>query len=142
MIPSVWLPRKQKIVPRTVLCSGARVLIFKHFRGILDDVEAFKGGAGEYLKNLSKRSKVSRAYSAHQSVGLELAGILNDAAHKALYIRLAKKYTDHHSLMILAKDVASKPSVQNKGAYFMRLLHGEKKTTETKNGTKNTPDTQ
>ncbi len=105
-------------------------------------MEAITGGAGEYLKNLSKRGKSSRAYSAHQSVGLELAGILNDAAHKALYIRLAKKYTDHHSLMILAKDVAGKPSVQNKGAYFMRMLHGEKKIPDGKNGTKNTPDMQ
>ena len=93
----------------------------------MDGVEAFGGISSDYLANLAKRGKESKAYSAHQLVGLQLAEILGDAAHTALYIRIAKLHTDHHALMILAKDIAGKPSVQNKGAYFMRLLHGERK---------------
>ena len=94
---------------------------------MIDGVEAFGGITGDYLNDLAKRGKESKAYSAHQLAGLQLADILGDRAHTALYISIAKRNPDHHSLMILAKDIAGKPSVQNKGAYFMRLLHGEKK---------------
>ncbi len=104
-------------------------LISARFRGILDGVEALGGSTGDYFKNLAKRGKESKAYSAHQLAGLELADILGDRAHTALYIKIAKQNPDHHRLMILAKDIAGKPSVQNKGAYFMRLLYNGKKDT-------------
>ena len=108
----------------------------------MDGVEGLRGITGDYFKDLSKRGKESKAYSAHQLAGLQLAEILCDAAHKSLYIRLAKSHADHHALMILAKDIAGKPSVQNKGAYFMRMVHGERKEARKTDGKKNTPHQQ
>jgi len=80
----------------------------------------------EYLKALRERSKTSRAYQKHQQTGLELAEILEDPGHKALYIKLAKEHGTG-KLMTLAKDIAGKKDVKNKGAYFMRVLHEEMK---------------
>lgn len=74
----------------------------------------------DYLKILKERSKISRVYSKHQLTGLILSQILDDETHKALYIRLAKR-GDSERLMTLAKDVAEKRSVENRGAYFMKL---------------------
>ena len=76
----------------------------------------------DYFELLKKRAKESRVYSKHQLVGLELAQILEDDAHKSLYMKLAKKY-DADELLKLAKSVSEKENVENKGAYFMKLLH-------------------
>lgn len=78
----------------------------------------------DYIKQLAERKKTSRAYHEHQLIGLEIAQILEDAKHKSLYIRLAKKY-GKEKLLPLAKSVAERKDVRNKGAYFMRVLHSE-----------------
>lgn len=77
-----------------------------------------------YLKKISERTKISRIYSDYQCIGLEVAGILSDDTHKALYIKLAKQF-GKEKIMILAKSVAEIKNVRNKGAYFMKLLYDE-----------------
>ncbi len=79
-----------------------------------------------YINLLKERRADSRVYFRHQSVGLELAETLGDERHKSLYMKLAKDY-DAQALLELAKDVAARKNVQNKGAYFMKLLTGVKK---------------
>lgn len=99
-------------------------------------MEAFKNFSGDYFKGLAGRASESKVYSAHQEVGLELATILHDRFHKALYIKLAKTHDDHQRLLMLAKDIASRQGVANKGAYFMRLLFDGEQY-DGKNGKKN-----
>ncbi len=80
-----------------------------------------------YLEELKKRSKESRVYRKHQLTGLLIAEILQDEKHKALYIKLAKA-DNGDRLLGLAKDVAERKNIKNKGAYFMRLVtmdHGK-----------------
>ncbi|HXF44144.1 MAG TPA: hypothetical protein VNK70_01635 [Candidatus Paceibacterota bacterium] len=79
-----------------------------------------------YLQVLRERKEESRVHFKHQSTGLALAEILGDTKHKTLYMKLAKKH-DAEILIGLAKDVASRRGVKNKGAYFMRLLTGKKR---------------
>ena len=74
----------------------------------------------QYLEELKNRSKTSRIYKSHQLTGLEIANILEDWRHKSLYIKLAKEYG--HRLLEIAKSVAEKDNVKNKGAYFMKVL--------------------
>lgn len=79
-----------------------------------------------YLKILAGRAKKSKVHTSYQFLGLTLAELLNDDRHKALYMRLAKKYGGDH-LLQLAKKISEKKNVKNKGAYFMRMLFdGEK----------------
>ena len=80
------------------------------------------GFGGEYLDLIKERKKISKAYKKHQFIGLELAEILDDPGHKSFYIKLAKE-ENPEELLSLAKDVASRKGVRNKGAYFMRLWH-------------------
>lgn len=77
-----------------------------------------------YLDKLRKRAEESKVYSEHQMTGLMLAEILHDEEHKSLYMKLAKEY-DTDRLMRLAKDIADRPNIENRGAYFMRLLHSD-----------------
>jgi hypothetical protein len=79
----------------------------------------------DYLETLKKRAKESRVYSYHQLVGLTLAEILEDDKHKALYMKLAKLHNSD-KLLKLAKDVAERKNIKNKGAYFMKLLYDGK----------------
>lgn len=79
-----------------------------------------------YIKTLEERSRTSKVYKKHQLVGLELTELLSDNKHKALYIKLAKKYKAE-KLIPLAKDISERKNIKNKGAYFMRVLFGEKK---------------
>jgi len=74
-----------------------------------------------YLEELKKRAKESHVYRKYQLIGLEIAQILGDEAHKSLYIKLAKEM-DGDRLLRLAKEVADRKNVTNKGAYFMSLL--------------------
>ncbi len=85
-----------------------------------------KSPGKKYIDLLKERKSTSRVYVPHQSVGLVLAEILDDEKHKSLYMKLAKEY-DVQTLMGLAKDVASRRGVRNKGAYFMRLFTEAKK---------------
>jgi hypothetical protein len=78
-----------------------------------------------YFDELKRRARESRVYSEHQLIGLMLAEILADEKHKSLYMRLAKKYNSD-MLLQLAKNVAERKSVDNKGAYFMKLLQNAK----------------
>lgn len=75
----------------------------------------------EYLETLKARSKESRVYKPHQMTGLMLADLLEDPDHKSLYMRLAKIY-DNEILLRIAKDLADRKNVQNRGAYFMKVL--------------------
>ena len=76
----------------------------------------------DYLEELKKRKKESRVYSEHQLVGLLIAEILEDDKHKSLYIKMAKDYNPD-KLLKLAKSVAERKNVENKGAYFMKLFY-------------------
>lgn len=73
-----------------------------------------------YLAELSRRSAESRVYRKFQLIGLEIADILDDRKHKALYIKLAKE-GNIDRLLSIAKDVADRKNIKNKGAYFMRV---------------------
>lgn len=85
----------------------------------MDDI---KNIGNKYFEILKERSKKSKVYRPHQLTGLTLAEILEDPEHKSLYMRLAKIY-DNHELIRLAKNLSDKKNVENKGAYFMKLLH-------------------
>ncbi len=74
-----------------------------------------------YLEKLKKRATKGRVYREYQDTGLMLAGILRDEKHKALYIKLAKN-RDKQELLSIAKRVAEREDVKNKGAYFTRIL--------------------
>jgi hypothetical protein len=78
----------------------------------------------DYIEELKKRKKESRVYKEYQLVGLLISEVLGDEAHKALYIKLAKE-GNPDKLLKLAKSVAERKNVDNKGAYFMRLFHDE-----------------
>lgn len=75
----------------------------------------------DYLAELNKRSKESRVFESFQLHGLEIADMLDDRKHKALYIKLAKS-GPIEELRRLASQIRDNPSVKNKGAYFMACL--------------------
>gem|GEM_PF-1502056 len=87
---------------------------------------------GKYLEEMNKRGQKSRVYREFQLIGLEISQILGDNAHKALYIKLAKKF-DKSRLLSLAKSVAEKKDILNRGAYFMKVLHSPATTSLMKN---------
>jgi hypothetical protein len=74
-----------------------------------------------YVEKLKQRAKDSHVYRKFQLMGLEISQILGDEKHKALYIKLAQQ-GDGDDLMKIAKDVAERKNIQNKGAYFMKIL--------------------
>ena len=78
----------------------------------------------DYIEKLGERKKKSRAYREFQLIGLEVAGILEDPPHKSLYIKLTKLHGKSR-ILSLAKSVAERKNIKNKGAYFMRLLKNE-----------------
>lgn len=82
----------------------------------------------DYLEELKKRKKESRVYSEHQLVGLFVAEVLEDEEHKSLYIKLAREH-DSDKLLKLAKSVAERKNVENKGAYFMKLFYSDDEDT-------------
>lgn len=75
----------------------------------------------EYINTLKERAKKSRVYQKHQLTGLLIAQLLNDEKHKSLYIKLAKKH-NNDDLLRIAKEVAERKKIKNKGGYFMRVL--------------------
>ncbi len=79
-----------------------------------------------YLEELKKRAKRSKVYKKYQLTGLTIAQALNDEKHKSLYIKLAQN-GDEEQLLRLAKDVADRKGIRNKGAYFMTLFTAAKK---------------
>lgn len=74
-----------------------------------------------YLDELKRRSGESRVYSEHQLMGLLIAEALQDEEHRSLYMKLAKSH-NADTLLKIAKDVADRPNVENKGAYFMKII--------------------
>lgn len=78
----------------------------------------------DYLEALKTRAKQSKVYRPYQLHGLEIAEILGDEKHTSLYIKLAKEY-DAQTLRALARSVAEKRDVKNKGAYFMAVWAAE-----------------
>ncbi len=80
---------------------------------------------GSYMKEVPDRGKKSHVHKEFQEIGLMVAELLCDAPHKALYIKLAKEL-GKDKILTLAKSVAERREVSNRGAYFMSVLHGEK----------------
>ena len=74
--------------------------------------------AKEYIKELKKRAKESHIYKEYQLTGVNIAEILSDEKHKALYIKLAKQ-KDNDMLLRLAKNINEKKGIKNKCSYFM-----------------------
>ncbi|MBI4087421.1 MAG: four helix bundle protein [Candidatus Liptonbacteria bacterium] len=77
----------------------------------------------DYLDKLKKRASESKVYKKYQLIGLEISQTLEDEKHKSLYIKLAKEGNPER-LLRLAKEVAEKKNVKNKGAYFMSIAKG------------------
>ncbi len=73
------------------------------------------------MEELKRRSGESKVYSEHQLMGLLIAEALGDGAHKSLYMKLAKSHNADRLLKV-AKDVAERENVKNKGAYFMKII--------------------
>ena len=84
-----------------------------------------KGKIKKYIDLLKERSEEKRVTRPYQMTGLEIAEILGDKEHKSLYIKLAKEMNNQF-LLELARDVAERPNIENKGAYFMTLLKKKK----------------
>ncbi|HEY4523857.1 MAG TPA: hypothetical protein VJK04_03235 [Candidatus Paceibacterota bacterium] len=77
---------------------------------------------GTYLEILQERGKTSKVYQKHQLIGLEIAELLGDESHKSFYMKLAKGINAER-LLGIAKDVALRKQIRNKGAYFMKIIH-------------------
>lgn len=84
-------------------------------------MEDFSKASNRYFETLRDRAKKSRVYKPYQMTGLMLAEILDDAEHKSLYMRLSRQY-DSSDLLRLAKNLEERKNIQNKGAYFMRMI--------------------
>lgn len=78
-----------------------------------------------YIEELRERSQKTHVHSKHQLLGLEIAEILEDDKHKALYIKLAKD-GNAPALKRLAQEVKERRGIKNKGAYFMKLWKMER----------------
>lgn len=91
--------------------------------------------ANDYIKTLKDRRKESHIYRKFQLIGLEIADLLNDKEHKALYIKLSKE-KNPETLLAIAKDVSLRKNIANKGGYFMKVLQSQfpkpEKTKKTK----------
>lgn len=74
----------------------------------------------EYLEEIRKRAIKSHVYSQHQLIGLEIARLLDDEAHKTFYMKLAKE-RGTQELLSIARDVSER-DIKNKGSYFMKIL--------------------
>jgi|GEM_PF-939241 len=87
-----------------------------------------------YLNLLKERSKKSHVYREYQLTGLEVAEMLHDQTHKALYMKLAKQY-GVSALFSVARRIYDQKEVKNKGAYFMKVFFSEfgKPTRQKKN---------
>ena len=87
-------------------------------------MESLHNEGSKYLEKISERQKDKHITREFQLIGLEVAEILHDHAHKALYIKLTKQFGKDR-ILSLAKTVAENKHVDNQGAYFMRALYGK-----------------
>jgi len=86
-----------------------------------------------YMDKVRTRRKTSsRVSRPYQLLGLEIADLLEDRKHKALYIKLAKE-KNPIELLRLAKEVQEQKTIINKGAYFMSIISGTTMETGAKN---------
>ena len=85
----------------------------------------FENAKISYLDVVKNRKKDNRVSQEFQLIGLEVADILNDREHKALYIKLTKEI-GKYKIMSLAKTVAEMKDIENMGAYFMKVLYDPK----------------
>lgn len=84
-----------------------------------------------YRALLAQRAAKKRINHQFQLIGLEIAVILGDLAHKSLYMKYAKEYGSDR-MLALAKDVAERRDVDHKAAYFMRVLENMRNDEEIK----------
>jgi len=91
-----------------------------------------------YLELLKERNKESHIYREYQLTGLEVAGMLGDKTHKALYMKLAKQY-GAGALLSVAKRISEQKEIKNKGAYFMKVFFSEFGKPNNKKETHNEP---
>ena len=84
-----------------------------------------------YLDRIRERAKESHIHSRHQMIGLMVADALEDSAHKALYIKMARD-ENGEKMLYMAKSIAENSKVENKGAYFMKVWRMENKATPKK----------
>lgn len=75
----------------------------------------------QYLQELKRRQGKKQITQNFQFIGLEVANLLHDFKHKALYIKLAKEF-GADKILALAKDVAERRNIANPGAYFMSII--------------------
>ncbi len=87
-------------------------------------MENIKKLSEKYFESLSERSRQSRVYHDYQLIGLQLAEILQDRPHRALYIKLAKNYNSD-KLLDLVNRIAERGDIKNKGAYFMSVFYAD-----------------
>lgn len=80
----------------------------------------------QYLKTLKERASKRNITQEFQLIGLEVATILHDLPHKALYIKYTKEYGADR-ILSLAKDVAQRKDIKNLGAYFMSIVENLRK---------------
>jgi hypothetical protein len=76
---------------------------------------------GNLLKDYQKKEEDKYISREFQTYGLELAEALDDMAHKALYIKLAKE-TPRGLLEAAKSFVIDAPNVRSKGKLFMWKL--------------------
>lgn len=89
---------------------------------------------GRYIKTLKDRASKARITKQFQLLGLEIATTLRDLSHKALYIKYAKEL-GADKMLALAKDIAERRDVANRGAYFMRVVQSMKAETKAREKT-------
>lgn len=85
-------------------------------------MENIKKLSEKYFESLTQRSKQSHVYRDYQLIGLQLAEILQDRRHRALYIKLAKEYNPE-KLLELANNIAERNDIKSRGAYFMSVFY-------------------
>ena len=78
----------------------------------------------DYIKKLKERGKDSHIYTKFQLIGLEIANLLDDQKHIGIYMKLCKD-KNPETLLAIAKDVAERKTIGNKGGYFMKVLQSK-----------------
>lgn len=79
----------------------------------------------DYLETIRERAKKSKVYADFQMMGLLIAQALRDTKHTSLYIKLAKNAVNKRKLLEIARQIEDNKRVENRGAYFMRIMEKE-----------------
>ena len=90
-------------------------------KSLKSDAQDLKSTVESYMENLIQKKKDSHIYFKHQDLGFTLSELLNDKKHISLYMKLAKLYEAHY-LLGIANDICERKDINNKGAYFMKVL--------------------